>query len=207
MKATIYSFVFFVIWSIFTIVINFNLPNPVLLNFLLPPLIFTLLMIAFQFKKSKKITLSTEIDPKLIEVSKFVLKNYLNSREKGQLISSQYLGPNLLPVMQKELSAYSSFLANGIETKSRAKNIDNLKFKLFSKGGNFKVKISGLFQHDYLYNGKVLESPTDLSRYLENSSESFYAATYTLNFKKDQSGNYQLVGYTDTVMGNKYGDL
>ena len=203
---------FFIFWTCYTVATGFksnNLDNLDINIFLGVPAIVSSLIILFIFwPRYNKLTLK-DTDPGLVKIINDILNNYLLSREKGEIINNKYISPKLLPEMQKEISAYKDFLSKGVITESKAKDINNLEYTILKNTDKcIKVKISGLFKHQYFSNGKPLETPVDPNSYLpENEIAEYENAEYIFNFETPNNGEYYLVGYTDNIMGNKYGDI
>lgn len=209
MKAFLYSFIFFILWTCYMIANYINSPDLSLEYFFGVPIIVAIIITAFVFRPTKKGADLSSVEPRLIPIIKTILTNYLSSQEKGEIVSKKYISSQLIPTMEEEMAAYKGFLAKGIKTESKVKDINSLKFTILQDNEkNIKIKVSGLFKHDYLNNGKLLTTPGDPNSYMdENSKSTFNSSNYIFNFEKTNSEEYLLIGYSDDIMGNKYGKL
>jgi hypothetical protein len=188
---------------------HINSPDLTLEYFFGVPIVVAVIITAIVFRPTKKGVNLSSVEPKLIPIIKTILTNYLSSQEKGRIISKKHLSSQLIPIMEEEIAAYKGFLANDVKTESKVKDINSLKFTILQDNKeNIKIKISGLFKHDYFNNGKLLATPGDPNSYLnEDPKSTFNSSNYVFNFEKTNDGKYLLIGYTDNIMGNKYGKL
>ncbi len=208
-KAGIIIFVFFVFWSLYNLiaVLDSGAGMDMLFNYFGITILFSVITVSVVFRPKKKPILKIA-DKELTTMAKEVLKNLLASIEKGSIVSRENISPRLIPIMQKEMDIYKEILSNGIEVECKAENIDHTSCRIVEEGEkNIKLKLIGVFRHNYYHNKKMLDNPADKNNYANSNIRPFQAGGYTLNFEKFASGDYRLIGYTDDIVGNKYGEL
>jgi hypothetical protein len=162
----------------------------------------------FFSKKSGGKTI-TEIDPKLEQISKKLLLDHLESMKKGELVSDKNIAAELLPALREKMAEFKMIIESGVKVESEVKNLDQAKISAIKKNDNtIEVKISALFRHEYLHNGKLIENPSDPESYVpENQQSHFDSNYYILNFKIIGDSDYELIGISDNIMGNACGVL
>lgn len=166
--------------------------------------VFVIVPVFFKSKKSV-----AEIDPKLAQIAKQLLADHLESMNKGKLVSESYISDELLPALKTKMAEFKSILDSGVQVDSEVKNIDQANLTVMdSSDETIKIKISALFKHEYLHNGKIIENPGNPESYVpENNLPEFDSSYYIMNFKIKNGSDYELIGIDDNIMGNKYGEL
>lgn len=149
------------------------------------------------------------MDPALENIVKEVLQSHFKLMETGKLTSKKHLGNTMIPLLEQKASEFAAILNRGVQVRSGVHDINNVRFRVLRQDDvSLKIRASADYMQKYLHNGKEILTPSDPESYTQqNQIEDYESGYYDLNFAKNASGGYELIGLDDSIMGNRLGQM